>query len=89
MGQGTGPRGGRHAADFARLKGALREVLEGLDHGLLNDIAAFDDDPSAERIAEFVFKALAERLPQAPLHAVEVFETDTSMARQASPGCIK
>ncbi len=67
--------------DFARLKGALREVLEGLDHGLLNDIAAFDDDPSAERIAEFVFKALAERLPQAPLHAVEVFETDTSMAR--------
>ena len=67
--------------DFVQLKGALREVLERLDHSLLNDMAVFQDDPSAERIAEYIFKALAERLPQAPLHAVEVFETDTSMAR--------
>jgi 6-pyruvoyltetrahydropterin/6-carboxytetrahydropterin synthase len=67
--------------DFGQLKGALRAVLEGLDHSLLNDEAAFDDDPSAERIAEFVFRALALRLPLAPLHAVEVFETETSMAR--------
>jgi 6-pyruvoyltetrahydropterin/6-carboxytetrahydropterin synthase len=67
--------------DFGELKGALRSVLAGLDHSLLNDVAAFEGDPSAERIAEFVFKALALRLPDAPLHAVEVFETDTSMAR--------
>jgi len=67
--------------DFTALKGELRAVLEGLDHSLLNDEAAFQDDPSAERIAEFVFKALALRLPLAPLHAVEVFETETSMAR--------
>jgi 6-pyruvoyltetrahydropterin/6-carboxytetrahydropterin synthase len=67
--------------DFGELKGALRAVLEGLDHSLLNDEAAFEDDPSAERIAEFVYKALALRLPLAPLHAVEVFETETSMAR--------
>jgi 6-pyruvoyltetrahydropterin/6-carboxytetrahydropterin synthase len=67
--------------DFGELKGALRAVLEALDHSLLNDEPAFEGDPSAERIAEFVFKALAARLPQAPLHAVEVFETETSMAR--------
>lgn len=67
--------------DFVQFKGALREVLEGLDHRLLNDEPAFGNDPSAERIAEFVFKSLASRLPHAPLHAVEVFETDTSMAR--------
>ncbi len=67
--------------DFGKLKTALRAVLEGLDHSLLNDQAAFDDDPSAERIAEFIFKALALRLPGAPLHAVEVFETESSMAR--------
>jgi 6-pyruvoyltetrahydropterin/6-carboxytetrahydropterin synthase len=67
--------------DFGELKGALRAVLETLDHSLLNDEPAFEGDPSAERIAEYVFKALARRLPAAPLHAVEVFETDTSMAR--------
>jgi 6-pyruvoyltetrahydropterin/6-carboxytetrahydropterin synthase len=67
--------------DFGELKTALRGVLEGLDHSLLNDRPEFDDDPSAERIAELVFKALALRLPSAPLQAVEVFETETSMAR--------
>ena len=67
--------------DFGELKDALRAALAALDHSLLNDEPAFEGDPSAERIAEFVFKALALRLPDAPLHAVEVFETDTSMAR--------
>ncbi len=67
--------------DFSELKGELRKVLGELDHSLLNDLAVFDDDPSAERIAEYVFKELAKRLPDAPLHAVEVFETETSMAR--------
>jgi 6-pyruvoyltetrahydropterin/6-carboxytetrahydropterin synthase len=67
--------------DFGELKSALRAVLEGLDHSLLNDEAAFEDDPSAERIARFVFEALAKRMPGAPLHAVEVFETEASMAR--------
>ena len=67
--------------DFGALKGALREVLGHLDHSLLNDLPEFMDDPSAERIAEYIFKALTCRLPEAPLHAVEVFETGTSMAR--------
>jgi len=67
--------------DFGELKGALRAVLANLDHSLLNDVAAFEGDPSAERIAAFIYKELELRLPGAPLHAVEVFETDTSMAR--------
>jgi 6-pyruvoyltetrahydropterin/6-carboxytetrahydropterin synthase len=67
--------------DFGALKGALREVLAGLDHGLLNDVADFAGDPSAERIAAYIFRHLHERLPQAPLCAVEVFETDVNMAR--------
>ena len=67
--------------DFGALKGALREVLEGLDHSLLNDEPAFKGDPSAERIAELVFRRMAALLPGAPLEAVEVFETETSMAR--------
>lgn len=67
--------------DFGLLKGALRAVLEALDHSNLNDLPRFDGDPSSERIAEYVFEELAARLPDAPLEAVEVFETDTSMAR--------
>lgn len=67
--------------DFGELKAALRSVLEGLDHSLLNDKPEFEGDPSAERIAAYVFKAIAARLPGAPLRAVEVFETETSMAR--------
>jgi 6-pyruvoyltetrahydropterin/6-carboxytetrahydropterin synthase len=67
--------------DFGELKGALRSVLECLDHSLLNDVLEFDNDPSAERIAEYIYKALSKKLPSAPLHAVEVFETETSMAR--------
>ncbi len=67
--------------DFGELKGALRKVLEGLDHSLLNDDPYFMNDPSAERIAARIFSALAALLPLAPLSAVEVFETETSMAR--------
>jgi len=67
--------------DFGELKGALRSVLETIDHSLLNDRPEFEGDPSSERIAEYVFKSLAAQLPGAPLQAVEVFETETSMAR--------
>jgi 6-pyruvoyltetrahydropterin/6-carboxytetrahydropterin synthase len=67
--------------DFGELKGALRSVLEALDHSNLNELPEFAGDPSAERIAELVFRRLALRLPAAPLQAVEVYETRTSMAR--------
>jgi 6-pyruvoyltetrahydropterin/6-carboxytetrahydropterin synthase len=67
--------------DFGVLKSHLRAVIEGLDHSNLNDVGVFEGDPSAERIAEYVFRELAARMPGAPLEAVEVFETGTSMAR--------
>jgi len=67
--------------DFGVLKGALREVLSGLDHSDLNAIPEFAGDPSAERIARYIFSRLNERLPDAPLSSVEVYETPTSMAR--------
>lgn len=67
--------------DFGVLKGALREICDGLDHRLLNDIPAFRDSPSAERIARHIFETLSEKQPGAGLSAVEVFESDTSMAR--------
>ncbi len=67
--------------DFGVLKDTLRGVLKQLDHSLLNDMAIFQNDPSAERIAKYIFDEIQKKLPEAPLWAVEVFETETSMAR--------
>jgi 6-pyruvoyltetrahydropterin/6-carboxytetrahydropterin synthase len=67
--------------DFGVLKGALRAVCARLDHANLNEFPVFQDDPSAERIARYVFDELERELAAAPLWAVEVYETPTSMAR--------
>ena len=72
--------------DFGELKGALRKVCAALDHTNLNDLVennsfVFDQNPSAERIARYIFDKLKEMLPEAPLYAVDVFETATSRAR--------
>ncbi|HOX92247.1 MAG TPA: 6-carboxytetrahydropterin synthase QueD [Spirochaetales bacterium] len=67
--------------DFGVLKGCLRRVAEQLDHRCLNDLAELQNSPSAERIARYLFEAMLADTPGLPLTAVEVFETDTSMAR--------
>ena len=72
--------------DFGDLKYALREVCKTLDHTNLNDLQengvfVFSQNPSAERIAQYIFNKLKEKLPDAPLYAVDVFETSTSRAR--------
>ncbi|MGB4586765.1 MAG: 6-carboxytetrahydropterin synthase QueD [Rectinemataceae bacterium] len=67
--------------DFSLLKKALGEVIARLDHSDLNEIPQFADDPSAERIARYIFEAIVAIDPEIPLSAIDVFETDTSMAR--------
>jgi len=67
--------------DFGELKAALREVCGRLDHSNLNDLAVFQNNPSAERIARYIFGELARALPGVPLSAVDVYETPTSRAR--------
>ncbi|GAB1433455.1 6-carboxytetrahydropterin synthase QueD [Spirochaetota bacterium] len=67
--------------DFGILKGILRDVCNCLDHSNLNDHPAFEGSPSAERIAMYIFLEIKKRNHEIPLKAVEVFETDTSMAR--------
>lgn len=67
--------------DFGALKSALGKVLAGLDHSDLNEIAEFRQDPSAERIAEYIFRAVKTEAPDLPVSAVDVFETDVNMAR--------
>lgn len=78
--------------DFAQLKAALRKVCEQLDHTTLNDNSYFAQNPSAERIARYIYDGVVDALsvqgidvsPQsagAQLFAVDVFETETSRAR--------
>jgi 6-pyruvoyltetrahydropterin/6-carboxytetrahydropterin synthase len=70
--------------DFGVLKKALREACASLDHTNLNDKAVFANDPSAERIANYIFEQMKSLLPPEAavlLRAVDVYETPTSMAR--------
>ena len=78
--------GGGMLADFSLLKKALKEALAALDHSNLNDMEVFNNDPSAERIAKYIFEESAKKLPQlgipaALLYAVDVFENLRSMVR--------
>ncbi|GHV24956.1 6-carboxy-5,6,7,8-tetrahydropterin synthase [Spirochaetia bacterium] len=73
-------------ADFGILKKSLKEVIACLDHHNLNDNPVFQNDPSAERIARYIYDALKIKLPEnavnpALLKAVDVFETPDNMAR--------
>ena len=84
--QGTELNEGGMLADFSCLKKALKDVIEPLDHSNLNDMEIFKNDPSAERIARFIFERVKEKLPEyginaALLHAVDVFESAGSMVR--------
>lgn len=57
--------------DFAELKQAVgREVLERLDHKLLNEVL---DNPTAERVTLWIWERLASALPG--LVEVELHET--------------
>lgn len=75
--------------DFTELKKALKAVCEKLDHTNLNDIAFFDQNPSAERIAMYIYNGIIELIPglkksngeKAYLYAIDVFETDNNRAR--------
>ncbi|MDR1278513.1 MAG: 6-carboxytetrahydropterin synthase QueD [Treponema sp.] len=72
--------------DFGALKEILRHITGELDHSNLNELLCFQNDPSAERIARYIFdKALFrfqdQGIDPAMLQAVEVFETPGSMAR--------
>ncbi len=79
--------------DFSVLKAALKKALAGLDHTNLNDIEEFDQNPSAERIAVYIYGKLVEIMRQegidlsarsesgTKITKVDVFETDRNRAR--------
>ena len=79
--RGTELDAGGMLLDFSILKKALKDVCNELDHSNLNDNPYFKMNPSAERIAMYVYERLKTHLPECPLYAVDVYETPTSRAR--------
>jgi 6-pyruvoyltetrahydropterin/6-carboxytetrahydropterin synthase len=71
--------------DFTHVKRALREVIGGLDHQFLNDLAPFDTvNPSAENLAKFFHDQASRHLEQSPnrprIKQITVWETDECSA---------
>ena len=66
--------------DFKTLKSILKETLNELDHKLLNEIPYFKNvNPSSERLAEYIFKKIKDKLSQysnIKVKEVTVYETD-------------
>lgn len=61
--------------DFVALKGVLGELAATFDHKNINEVPPFDElSPTTERIAAWFFDRLVERLPEAPLTEVTVWE---------------
>ena len=91
---GTELNEGGMLLDFTKLKEALRAVCKQLDHTNLNDMPFFDQNPSAERIAMYIYDGIisylqnegidlsySEGKTEPALYCVDVFETETSRAR--------
>ncbi|MFH1046293.1 MAG: 6-carboxytetrahydropterin synthase QueD [Candidatus Omnitrophota bacterium] len=69
--------------DFHVVKKQINRVLVKLDHSYLNSLAYFKkNNPTSEKIAEFIFFELKKLLKKKPclLQAVWVWETETAAA---------
>ena len=72
--------------DFKDLKQAMNQIVDRLDHQMLNDIEPFRKlNPSAENMAKYFYDETSRRLLQATegrvkVKQVKVWETDTTTA---------
>ncbi len=71
--------------DFKLVKGKLRDLLETLDHRMLNELPAFADgnNPTAEHIAQYVYEEMAaadflKEMPHIALKEIKVWESPKS-----------
>jgi len=70
--------------DFKIIKRATKDFLDELDHYNLNDVPPFDRiNPTAENIAAYIYRRLAERLnaDRVWVSAVTIWETERACVR--------
>ena len=68
--------------DYADVKQAFQPLFDVLDHHYLNDVPGLEN-PTSERLAEWIWERLAPRLPG--LAEVVVHETCTAGCRYSGP----
>ncbi len=69
--------------DFGEIKAALHDVLEELDHKMLNELSMFQqENPSSENIARWIFESLSTRLndDRVKVSRVTTWESDEARA---------
>ena len=76
--------------DFTELKRVVREIIAGLDHQFINDLAPFQSvNPSAENLAKYFYDQVSGNVkglpPGARVTDAIIWETDTAHA-QYRPG---
>lgn len=70
--------------DFKVLKGALRSIIEYLDHTYLNELPEFSEmNPTAENLARFIYERMVQSVDSG-VSKVTVWETPTSSATYSS-----
>jgi len=67
--------------DFKDLKAALLGIIDRYDHSFINEIPPFDKlSPTAENIAQEIYKELKSAFPDYNLKKVKVWESESSCA---------
>ena len=71
--------------DFTHLKRVIREIVGGVDHKFLNDMAPFDIiNPSAENLAKYFYEETTRQMNAMPegarVTSITIWETDTTSA---------
>ena len=76
------------AMDFRAIKGALHDILSGMDHRYLNEIPPFDArNPSSENLARYIFEEMEAKVPSpARLRRITVWESDDCRAEYTRGG---
>ena len=75
--------------DFKAIKRHAREVIAELDHTYLNDHPAFQQqNPTAENIAAYLYRALSERIntPDRRVAAITLWENDRNCVTYSETG---
>jgi 6-pyruvoyltetrahydropterin/6-carboxytetrahydropterin synthase len=68
--------------DFKDVKKLLKEMVDELDHKMLNDIEPFTDiNPSSELVAKYIHETISGRLPEGiDLARTSIWESENSKA---------
>jgi 6-pyruvoyltetrahydropterin/6-carboxytetrahydropterin synthase len=75
------------ALDFRAIKAAVNDILSGLDHRYLNEVAPFDRlNPSSENVARYLFEEMERKVPApARIARVTVWESEDARADYSRP----